>query len=113
MCHLRDLPEDSSKGFAVAQDAVYADIILVRKRSHVFAYRNQCPHTGAPMEWQADQFLDVMSTHIICGIHGARFRIHDGYCIAGPCLGCSLTKVAVEVQDGWVVSRENLDSFCD
>jgi hypothetical protein len=45
MCHLRDIPEGSSKGFAIAQDATFAE-----------------------------------------------------------------TKVAVEVQDGWVVSKENLDS---
>ena len=33
-------------------------------------------------------------------MHGERFGIEDGVCVLGPCLGDSLTKVPIEVNDG-------------
>ncbi len=109
LCHLKELPEGSSKGFSTDPNAYYADILVVRTREGVYAYRNRCPHTGVPMEWQPHQFLDHTGTLIQCGIHAARFRIGDGYCIAGPCKNRSLAKVAVAVQDGCLVALEALD----
>ena len=55
LCRLDDLPESQSKGFAISADARYADILVVRTRAGIYAYRNRCPHTGAPMEWEPDQ----------------------------------------------------------
>src|SRR5258705_313796 len=40
--------------------------------------------------------------HFQCSTHGARFRIADGYCVAGPCQGERLAAVAVTVEDGVV-----------
>jgi len=40
--------------------------------------------------------------HFQCSTHGARFRIADGYCVAGPCRGERLSAVAVRVEDGVV-----------
>ena len=34
----------------------------------------------------------------------AQFRIHDGYCVYGPCVGMSLQRVGVEVSDGAVTA---------
>jgi nitrite reductase/ring-hydroxylating ferredoxin subunit len=34
--------------------------------------------------------------------HGARFRIADGYCVAGPCRGERLSAVAVRIEAGLV-----------
>lgn len=109
LCHFDDLSEGASKGIYLTSSAFYADILLIRKGKRVYAYRNNCPHTGAPMEWQPHQFLDSTGDYILCGIHGARFRIHDGYCIAGPCAGCFLTKVAVAVAQGKVLTAEGLE----
>lgn len=69
---------DSVEGFVVAT------------AEDCFAYRNSCPHTGAPLNWQPDQFLNYENDMIECALHGARFRIEDGYCLHGPCLGQSL-----------------------
>ena len=109
LCHLDELPEGSSKGFSADPKAYYADILVVRTREGLYAYHNHCPHTGAPMEWQPHQFLDYTENFIQCGIHGALFRIRDGYCIAGPCKNRSLVKVAVVVQDGGLLALEALD----
>jgi nitrite reductase/ring-hydroxylating ferredoxin subunit len=108
LCRLEAIPEGSSKGFVADPTAYYADILVVRTREGVYAYRNRCPHTGAPMEGQPDQFLDYTGTLIQCGIHAAQFRIQDGYCIAGPCGGCYLQKVAITVRDGAVIALEDI-----
>jgi len=51
------------------------------------AYKNSCPHTGAPLNWTPDQFLTRTGLYIQCSIHGAMFKIQDGECFAGPCSG--------------------------
>ena len=108
LCRLDDLPESQSKGFAISADARYADILVVRTRAGIYAYRNRCPHTGAPMEWEPDQFLDYSGTLLQCGIHGALFRVEDGYCVTGPCARQSLQRIAVIERDGWLVALEPL-----
>jgi nitrite reductase/ring-hydroxylating ferredoxin subunit len=95
------IAEPGSKGFAWG-DAPGAAFFVVRKAGQVFAYRNRCPHTGAPLEWQPDQFLDMDNSFIQCALHGALFRAQDGFCLRGPCAGQSLQPLRVEVVDGRV-----------
>lgn len=109
LCRLDDLPEGQSKGIALQPGSHYADILVVRTRTGIYAYRNRCPHTGAPMEWEPDQFLDYSGTAIQCGIHGALFRIEDGYCVSGPCARQSLQRIAVTEQEGWLIALEPLE----
>jgi len=59
------------------------------------AYENNCPHTGAPLNWTPDQFLTKEGLYIQCSIHGAMFKIQDGECFAGPCSGKFLKKLRV------------------
>ena len=75
-------------------------LFVVRKDEILAAYRNHCPHTGAPLEWLPDQFLDLDNNFIQCAIHGALFRPEDGYCLRGPCVGQSLEPLTLEVVDG-------------
>ena len=71
----------------------------MRKNSRLFAYRNSCPHTGGPLDWLPDQFLDIDGELIQCATHDALFRIEDGRCIAGPCAGKALIPVSVEISN--------------
>jgi nitrite reductase/ring-hydroxylating ferredoxin subunit len=77
-------------------------LFVVRKDGVLAAYRNRCPHTGAPLEWLPDQFLDLENSFIECALHGALFRPEDGYCLRGPCVGASLEGLELEVVDGRV-----------
>jgi nitrite reductase/ring-hydroxylating ferredoxin subunit len=43
--------------------------------------------------------------HILCAAHGAEFRIEDGYCLRGPCMGDRLEPIEVAVEDGSVVLK--------
>jgi len=77
-------------------------LFLVRIGGEVRAYVNRCPHRGSPLNWLPDRFLAEDREHAICATHGAVFRIEDGRCVAGPCRGEFLERVAVVVEDGLV-----------
>ncbi|MEJ2051012.1 MAG: Rieske (2Fe-2S) protein [Calditrichota bacterium] len=103
LCRFDELSDPGSRGFSVpGPDGVW-DILVVRRGREVYAYFNRCPHTGAPLDWVPDRFLDMDGQYIQCATHDARFVIGSGRCVAGPCKGDALAPVAVAVRDGWVV----------
>ncbi len=99
LCALEELAEGASKGFSIETPAGYQEFFVVRKDGQVFAYRNSCPHTGGPLDWVPDQFLNLDGDLIQCATHDALFRIEDGSCVAGPCAGMALSPVSVRVSD--------------
>jgi nitrite reductase/ring-hydroxylating ferredoxin subunit len=105
LCALEELSPHASRGFAVETPAGVQDIFVVRDSTHVCAYYNSCPHTGAPLDWVPDQFLSLDGSHIQCATHAARFRIEDGVCIAGPCTGERLSAVPIVVAKGAVYAQ--------
>lgn len=102
LCRITDLGDPDTRGFALRTPGGLRDIFIVRRGAAVHGYLNHCPHTGSPLDWQPDQFLNLDRTLIQCATHLALFRIEDGQCIAGPCAGQALTPVEVAVVDGWV-----------
>ena len=103
LCALNELSDPGSRGFEIdrGQDQPLR-LFVVRKDGALSAFLNSCPHTGAPLEWQPDQFLDMEGSFIECAIHGALFRPEDGYCLRGPCVGASLQRIELAVVDGRV-----------
>ena len=103
MCALQELSDPGSRGFELdlGEQQAYR-LFVVRKGDVLAAYRNSCPHTGAPLEWLPDQFLDAENSFIECAIHGALFRPEDGYCLRGPCVGASLERLDLEIVGGRV-----------
>lgn len=103
LCRLDELADPGSKGFTVST-AEGEDLsgFVVRKGDQVYAYRNSCPHTGAPLEWQPDQFLDMADSFIQCSLHGALFTIEEGRCLRGPCVGDHLQPLGVALRQGEV-----------
>jgi nitrite reductase/ring-hydroxylating ferredoxin subunit len=102
LCRFEDLAEGTARGFAAAPGG-FTGLFAVRKDGVVRVYVNACPHVGLPLEPLPDRFLDAKRQTIICSAHGARFRIEDGLCILGPCMGESLEAVPVRIVDGQVV----------
>ncbi len=98
LCRLETLAEGSSRGFDLSASALRDNIFVVRTGAGVFAYRNCCPHTGGPLDWVPNRFLNLEGDLIQCATHAALFRIEDGLCIAGPCVGQSLSAVNVSVR---------------
>ena len=102
LCALADLADgDAREGrefrpFAESRETLF----LIRQEDSVVGYRNICPHIGTPLNWSPDRFLDLDKQYIVCATHGARFRVEDGECISGPCLGDALEPVALEIRAG-------------
>ncbi len=106
LCDLDDIADPGSRGFELMLGAQPPQrLFVVRKGGILAAYRNRCPHTGAPLEWLPNQFLDLDNSFIQCAIHGALFRPEDGYCLRGPCVGQSLEPLALEVVDSRIRVR--------
>jgi nitrite reductase/ring-hydroxylating ferredoxin subunit len=97
LCGVDDIPVGASRGFSITTPAGPEDIFLVRTATAVVGYLNHCPHTGGPLDWVPDQFLNPEGDLVQCATHHALFRIEDGLCIQGPCAGRSLTPVTLEV----------------
>ena len=98
LCHLDDLPDNGSRGFdpqRTGQDSV----LVVRRGERLFAYADACPHHGTPMAWRKDAYLNAAADRIVCAAHGAQFEVETGLCTLGPCLGQSLTRMPVALQD--------------
>jgi nitrite reductase/ring-hydroxylating ferredoxin subunit len=106
LCQLDEIRDGGAKG--VMPNARGRDgVLLVRQGTRVHAYINNCPHYDrAPLGWKKDEFLSGDRQHIMCAAHGALFDIESGACSLGPCLGQSLTPVAVRVDGGSVVLVE-------
>lgn len=76
------------------------ELFVINDNGQFHAYKNQCPHTGVNLNWQPNQFMDIDNKYIQCSTHGALFRIHDGYCVRGPCAGASLAALPLKIEQG-------------
>jgi ketohexokinase len=103
LCRLDELADPGTRGVLLPVSAG-PDLasFVVRRGGRIHGYRNACPHTGAPLEWRAHQFLDAEGAFVQCALHGALFTPEDGRCVHGPCVGDQLRSIPVAVRDGWV-----------
>lgn len=99
LCRLADLPAEGSLRLDFQADEYGHGLCVIRKDSRTYAYLNRCAHQDTAMDWVPGQFLDASGEFIVCAMHGAHFRVEDGYCVLGPCRGRFLRAVRV-VEDG-------------
>jgi len=98
LCKTTDIEDPGSKSFEVKIKHKNESVFVVHKNGEFFAYLNQCPHTGASLEWQENQFLDLDKELIQCATHDALFIIDTGECIAGPCAGDALQPLELSIE---------------
>ena len=103
LCRLEDIPVPGSKAFTLGEGDERREIFVVRDATGVYAYDNSCPHTGGLLDWVPGQFLTLDKTLVQCAQHGALFRIGDGRCIHGPCVGARLEPVRIAVMGNAIV----------
>ena len=102
ICALGDLDDPGARGFGFGSGKARFELFLVRTDDAVRAYVNLCPHANQRLDARPGRFLTMDETKIICGGHAALFRIEDGLCTSGPCVGKHLESVPVEIADGMV-----------
>jgi nitrite reductase/ring-hydroxylating ferredoxin subunit len=75
------------------------EALLLRDREGCLrAYLNRCQHLPIPLDSGGRNFLTGNGEHLQCRTHGARYRLDDGYCVDGPCVGRALEPLAIEVE---------------
>jgi nitrite reductase/ring-hydroxylating ferredoxin subunit len=107
LCRVDEVIEGRGRGFRFGDGRGETALFLVRKDGRLYAYFNDCPHVGAPLDWVPGVFFDATGNFLFCSLHGAMFRPHDGYCVSGPCIGKRLAKAPIRVEDGTIVLVED------
>ena len=69
VCNVADLDHDHPRCYRVAG----VDVFIVRHWDKIYALENRCGHAGAALH--RGVFTDGL---IVCGLHGAAFRVEDG-----------------------------------
>jgi len=103
VCREEELPEGVVRTARLGQDAdgLPVMVLLLRDESGtIVAYRNLCQHLPVPLDGGTGELLSEDGAHLVCGTHGATYRLHDGYCVEGPCEGLSLEALHVREDGG-------------
>ncbi len=106
LCPVAEIADGASKGFPPPPGG-FTGLFAVRRGDAVRVYVNSCPHIGTPLDWMPDRFLSADGSRIVCATHGAEFRITDGECLRGPCLGEQLERVMIQIKDGIIYVPED------
>lgn len=97
------LPPGDAAVFTITRGAEPEQGFVLRHPNGLAAFLNRCPHWGVDLDMGDERFYDAAVDRIYCKTHGAEFRVSDGYCDHGPCLGESLEAFALEVDGPDVV----------
>ena len=103
LCPAAELQNNDAREFTLDINNTEQSVFIVNRAGKFFAYYNSCPHTGSPLNWQGDVFLDTWKQKIQCSLHGALFEIHSGKCIYGPCKDQSLRALETRLENHQIV----------
>lgn len=100
--HLRvvgaaELASGEARSFAFERGGETLEGFVLQHPSGLVAYLNRCPHFAVDLDMGDGRFYDPAVDRIYCKTHGAEFRVSDGYCDHGPCLGDALEKFEVQI----------------
>jgi nitrite reductase/ring-hydroxylating ferredoxin subunit len=109
VCRLSDIEPNGTRGFVLGAGEWPLRGFVVRLGDTVCGYLNRCPHAGHPLNMLPGRFLTSDGALILCTSHGALFEKSTGYCVAGPCIGRSLTTVPLEIRCGFVMLADAVD----
>ena len=100
-----------TKQLGLDEDGIPIVALLLRDDAGaVVAYRNLCRHLPVPLDGGTGEFLSEDGAHLVCGTHGATYRLLDGYCVDGPCEGLALQKLRVREEAGEVFVSDDTDA---
>jgi nitrite reductase/ring-hydroxylating ferredoxin subunit len=100
VCALAEVADGKSRVVTFADGF---ELIVVRTGDAVFGYANECKHLQVGLNLLDDHACETNAGTILCQYHYATYRFEDGYCIAGPAQGDSLTAVPLAVRSGRIV----------
>jgi nitrite reductase/ring-hydroxylating ferredoxin subunit len=96
--------DGAARNFVLEMRAGRFHGFAIRRGDTVTGYVDRCPHMGPPLAQELDGYLTPDGAMIACSWHGALFRIDDGQCVGGPCIGAALIPWPLAVRDGMIVT---------
>ena len=87
-----------AQGCFVRLGPAFGSVLVGRVRGAWLAYVNECKHRALPLDLGAGSPMSDDGKYLLCHQHGALYRLVDGRCIGGPCVGESLTSIGVREQ---------------
>jgi len=112
LCVFAALPDGAAALVGDKRAPAQERILVVRRGERIAGFVNCCPHMGLPLDWKPDRLALGGGAFLRCSHHGAVFRVDDGVCVAGPCLGDSLDVVKLRIVDGVVFRAAEEGSAC-
>lgn len=112
LCALATLTDGQAALVGAAGAPAQEAILLVRRGDLVAGFVNECPHMGLPLDWKPDRLALGGGAFLRCSHHGAVFRVDDGLCVAGPCVGESLSPVALRIVDDMIMLADQEGTAC-
>lgn len=97
---LSALGPDGTKEFVFGAGPSAFRMFVVHLDGKLNGYLNLCPHYSSPLNIADNEFLAPDGSALMCRRHFALFRIEDGMCVAGACIGKALDGVPVILRDG-------------
>jgi nitrite reductase/ring-hydroxylating ferredoxin subunit len=99
------LKEGQSRTFQciTAPGARARECFILRRQGQLLAFVNECPHWSVELDLGDGHFYDEGLDRIYCKNHGALFVLPHGECETGPCMGRSLTRLALRVEEHDVI----------
>lgn len=92
------LPDNSSQ--SVTLDG--RSLILAKCQGELFLFENNCPHANETLDPMGGTISNGSGDLLRCQRHGAEFLATTGECVAGPCMGETLTPVAFTLAGGQI-----------
>jgi nitrite reductase/ring-hydroxylating ferredoxin subunit len=82
-----------------AGGAGHAGALVGRVGAEWRAYANVCRHRAVPLDLNASSPMSDDGRYLLCHQHGALYRVDDGRCASGPCVGESLESLPIREDD--------------
>ena len=98
------IPDHTARNFVLELRAGRFHGFVVRRGEQVDGYVDLCAHMAIPLAQKLDDYLTPDGSMIQCSWHGALYRIDDGECVGGPCVGAKLRPWPVTLRDGLIVT---------
>lgn len=97
-----DIPDGRGREYVFGRGPSAFSMFVVRKGALVRGYLNLCPHFSLKLNQRGQEFTNDDGTLIRCTMHFAEFRIDDGLCVSGACVGSYLDPVPLALEDGTI-----------
>ena len=104
LARVAEVPDAGALVVDIEHEGGRISLILTRRGESVQCFVNRCTHADYPLQRADGRVLVQEERYLVCGAHGASYRLDDGACAGGPCNGKGLTRVAIRVRDGAVLT---------